>query len=879
MRNFTYLLNLLVLLLLPQAVMAQVSLPYSQAFDNEQAFKTFTVIDGNGDGTTWAYDDLNYQAACNRNSSASADDWLVSPKFHFVKGVKYELKFSAKTVQDGTTEHFLVKLGTSATDTTSFSQTLIGDGSADNSYSAKNYSASFTVAEDGDYYLGFHYLTPRQTYSSGLGIDDINLTGSVEETKSSPKAVSGVTLKYDYSGGLTTLKWKAPTQFEDGTDISSPLTYAVRRVGSTDYLVNGYQGTTFHEQVTLRDMPASSVKFGQALLRYAITATCDSMTSAVAYSPFKVVGTPDELPYSETFSDGTIHHFWGESHTGHGRWGEMAVSNKYTHDSDGGVFNFTAAANDESSLGFSGLISLKGASNPVLSFWYEYMNSNEEQADTLEVQVSKNGGEFTTLTLVDVNSEDNLRSWQHAEVSLADYAGSDFIQVGFLIKSHTGTTCIYLDDVDIYNQVGKDLAVTDVSHPGRLRTDESRKSVVKVENVGADAVAGSSYTVAVKANGRTIGQAEGRDLAGGSSVEIEIPVTAPVVLNSDSVDYYAEVDFDGDENLTNNSSDTIRMAVALPSLPRPNNFVAVAATDGIQLSWQQPDAPRATSTAVTDSFESAPDFTISDWGDWTLFDGSKVGVYGVSSCDFPNNGAPQAFTVFNPTAAGASDSWKAHTGNKELVSFSAVGLRSDHWLISPTLSGEAQTLKFYARAYSKSYEEDFEVLTSTSSVDISDFQSLASVQIKKDNAWKEYSYDLPAGTRYFAVRVTSEDAFALLFDDFTFVPDSTGAQNVVLTGYNVYRDGENIAALPSTSVNFTDASAGTGKHIYNVSAVYDKGESVLSDSQTADIADGITVVNTEKADNGQTYDLQGRCVRNVNVPGVYIRNGKKFVVK
>ena len=50
MRNFTYLLNLLVLLLLPQAVMAQVSLPYSQAFDNEQAFKTFTVIDGNGGG-------------------------------------------------------------------------------------------------------------------------------------------------------------------------------------------------------------------------------------------------------------------------------------------------------------------------------------------------------------------------------------------------------------------------------------------------------------------------------------------------------------------------------------------------------------------------------------------------------------------------------------------------------------------------------------------------------------------------------------------------------------------------------------------------------------------------------------------------------------
>lgn len=81
MRNFTYLLNLLALLLLPQAVMAQVSLPYSQAFDNEQAFKTFTVIDGNGDGTTWASDDWNYQAACYRNSSASADDWLYLLSF------------------------------------------------------------------------------------------------------------------------------------------------------------------------------------------------------------------------------------------------------------------------------------------------------------------------------------------------------------------------------------------------------------------------------------------------------------------------------------------------------------------------------------------------------------------------------------------------------------------------------------------------------------------------------------------------------------------------------------------------------------------------------------------------------------------------------
>ncbi len=71
-----------------ESIQAQTSLPYSQAFDSEEGFKTFTAIDGNNDGTTWGYDDRNYQAACNRNSSAGADDWLVSPLFHLTKGTQ-----------------------------------------------------------------------------------------------------------------------------------------------------------------------------------------------------------------------------------------------------------------------------------------------------------------------------------------------------------------------------------------------------------------------------------------------------------------------------------------------------------------------------------------------------------------------------------------------------------------------------------------------------------------------------------------------------------------------------------------------------------------------------------------------------------------------
>ena len=40
----------------------------------------------------------------------------------------------------------------------------------------------------------------------------------------------------------------------------------------------------------------------------------------------------------------------------------------------------------------------------------------------------------------------------------------------------------------------------------------------------------------------------------------------------------------------------------------------------------------------------------------------------------------------------------------------------DDWAISPALSGNAQTISFYAKSYSKDYPEKIEVLYSTGSL-------------------------------------------------------------------------------------------------------------------------------------------------------------------
>ena len=66
---------------------AQTSLPYSQSFNTEADFNSFTFTDANADGFSWFYDNFNYEIGCERNMYADADDWLFSPVFHLQAGI------------------------------------------------------------------------------------------------------------------------------------------------------------------------------------------------------------------------------------------------------------------------------------------------------------------------------------------------------------------------------------------------------------------------------------------------------------------------------------------------------------------------------------------------------------------------------------------------------------------------------------------------------------------------------------------------------------------------------------------------------------------------------------------------------------------------
>ena len=172
------------------------------------------------------------------------------------------------------------------------------------------------------------------------------------------------------------------------------------------------------------------------------------------------------------------------------------------------------------------------------------------------------------------------------------------------------------------------------------------------------------------------------------------------------------------------------------------------------------------------------------------------------------------------------------------------GYENDDWLISPELSGDEQTISFYARTASTSKRNDYiQVRYSTTGTATSDFTLLPDGEIRLENGWTRYEYTLPAGTRYFAIRNNSEEGFAVLLDDITYTIAGDAPQ-VTLLGYDIYCDGELLNDEPISETTFTIDGAAPGN--YWVTAVYDAGVAECTVAHDAGVA-GDTGADTDSA--------------------------------
>ena len=179
-----------------------------------------------------------------------------------------------------------------------------------------------------------------------------------------------------------------------------------------------------------------------------------------------------------------------------------------------------------------------------------------------------------------------------------------------------------------------------------------------------------------------------------------------------------------------------------------------------------------------------------------------------------------------------------------------TGTPTNNWLITPELSGEEQTVSFWVNAPGdevsrgeqnpNSGPETFDLYYSEDDTNPNSF-----IKINKDSYeavydWKQYNIYLPEGAKYFAIVHTSTGSLT----SYNYEPDRVCVDDVTyragglrVMGYNVYRDGAKINNELVTEPTYTDLDLGNNTYNYNVTAVYEGGESALSNDYTITLSD------------------------------------------
>ena len=376
-------------------------------------------------------------------------------------------------------------------------------------------------------------------------------------------------------------------------------------------------------------------------------------------------------------------------------------------------------------------------------------------------------------------------------------------------------------------------------------------------------------------------------------------------LATEPIDFKAIVVHPDDNITDNNVSSVVTVIPMVSTKPAPSSLAAIKSETGVELSWDAPVLAADPAAAVTDDFESTPAW--SHYADgWAMRDLDRAAVCGFGEVELPGIDPGKTLaSFFTFSATGIFEGNRplaAHSGKQYLAAFARFDNgTTDDWAISPELSGDAQTISFYARSYGADYPEAIQVLYSTGSLDPADFIATDLDVEAVPGTWTLYEAALPQGARYFAIRSHATNSFMLMVDDVTYIPMSS--HNLVLSGYNVYRDGERINSTPVTGTEFIDNVSDPDNHSWVVTAVYEQGESggsnvakaetssleeTLAGNITIKAVDGMIVVTgcegitvtVSSVDGKLIYNAPGSAITEISVgAGVYVVKAGQTVCK
>lgn len=665
------------------------------------------------------------------------------------------------------------------------------------------------------------------TYSF-IGVNDSGEGEALEVSQfigfGAPAACENLETGFTTAIGEINVSWDAVTTDEAGRSIPADLTsYELIRIsnnGETEETV--YEGKELSYTDKVCDAETS-----QIFVYYALRAKAEGIDGISAYTMVTPVGKPYASPWSESFPDRNLTYRWGGYSSGKSTWGlfgDIDISGMISADADNGMlvmYSDGSTVNDSAEI-YSGLIEIGALENPGFSFYfYGYSSEN-----IIEAMVNDGTG-FQVKRTISIGEGNG---WTKVVIDLAEYAGK-FIQVGFR-GTIVDNPVIGIDNIKVTTLRDYNLEAGILSCAERVRPNEDFSMYFTYANDGMKVA--ENYDVVLYRNGEEIIREAGKALAAGTNTTVAF-TTQLSVLSDKTNEFHVELDWNLDEVKDNNYSKTAEVTLITSDYPVVDDLKGEIDGDGNPvLSWSDPDTSLGMEVPSIDGAEDYPAFSngmpgseIPDdsLGEWSVIDGDGNPTYNIDSYYFPNENSPMAWMVFNNSEVGLVNYVTPHSGEQMFVCFSAIQATCDDWLISPELSGKAQTISFFAKTALASFGlEKFEVYYSTTGREKEDFVLLKDVEQAPEN-WKEYFYDLPEGAKYFAIRCVSTDSFVLCVDDISFVKADADRQELAIVGYNVYRDNILVNAEPVVENSFVDVVEDASRVKYVVTVVYDLGES------------------------------------------------------
>lgn len=219
-----------------------------------------------------------------------------------------------------------------------------------------------------------------------------------------------------------------------------------------------------------------------------------------------------------------------------------------------------------------------------------------------------------------------------------------------------------------------------------------------------------------------------------------------------------------------------------------------------------------------DGFENYTDW-LTNFPPWTCIDVDGSATFGHSTVAWPNQWAPYAFIIFNPsttTPPQSAPEWLPHSGNKMVMGVNEdnAGYISDDWLITPQLSGSYGEVSFWARSFSSQYNlERFTVSVSTTDTNPASFTMISpGSYVQPPLTWTQYTYDISSYSGqsiYIGIHDISVDSWMLFIDDFV-VTESTGDTTPPVTTATLEGEQSGDVFISDVTVTLTATDVGSG---------------------------------------------------------------------